>query len=89
MTTFCKDCNIALTDDIMYSTDYCFPCQEIIIHYEYINIQLESGELKKCDNCGNIWNGVGLCMCVDYEFENEIIYSDNETDSEHETEDSS
>ena len=88
MTTFCRDCNIALTDDIKYSNNNCFPCLETIIYQEYIDIQIENGTLKKCDNCGSIWNGTGRCMCIDYEFENEINYSDNDTDSEQDTDSS-
>ena len=86
MTTFCRDCNISLTDDIKYSNNYCFPCQEKIIYQEYIDFQIENGILKKCENCGSIWSGTGSCMCIDYESENEIIYSDNDTDSELDTE---
>tara|TARA_B100000700_G_C14992150_1_gene831865 strand:+ start:628 stop:903 length:276 start_codon:yes stop_codon:yes gene_type:complete len=72
----CKNCNILLTDDIAYSDELCYPCEEEHIYDEYVKHLIEIGRFIQCENCGNIWNGNAQCNCWSFEdiFENEEEY---------------
>jgi len=69
----CKNCNTLLTDDIAYSDELCYPCEEENIHEEYIEHLIEIGHLTQCENCGNIWDGNAQCNCWTFDdiFDNE------------------
>ena len=70
----CKNCNTLLTEDIAYSDELCYPCEEENIQIEYL---IEIGSLFKCENCGNIWDGNAQCNC--WTFEDIIDYEEEYT----------
>jgi hypothetical protein len=63
----CKNCNTLLTDDIAYSDELCYPCEEENMHDENIEYLIEIGHLTQCENCGNIWDGNAQCNCWTFE----------------------
>ena len=67
----CINCNILLTDDIAYSDELCYPCEEENMHDENIEYLIEIGHLTQCENCGNIWDGNAQCNCWIFEY---ILY---------------
>jgi hypothetical protein len=77
----CKNCNTLLSDDIAYSDEICYPCEEENMHNEYVEHLIDMGRLVQCENCGNIWDGNAQCNCWTLEdiieYEDEYIKCDS------------